>query len=483
MTKLRPDGSSMAYSVYGIGGRDIAALKPFGGMLDSLWQGGDANPPLYTFLLHFWLKLGHSDIHVKTLSLLFGISAIPMMYVLVSRVGGQLAGHFSSLLLAASPAAIKYSTQARSYALFFFLSLLSTHALLLMVHEAGQKGRDKRLSHVHAGYLVAAVLTIYTHWFGLLLLTVQAIALVVYYPQSRRAFRRYSLTLIGIAVGCLPLIPFLVNQIARREGAGGFLWPGRPGVQSLYDLVAFLFGGQIPLALGVLILIVAFLVVRRAPGRQREDTSKHIVFFSVYLLLPITVVYAVSSLLTHYTFFVPRYFLVFMTGIYVLIGLSLSRLQKRTAIAAVLLFVCAPAIKLIRHSQQPETCYSKVASMLPLQFSERVAIVHLSPMSYYPVLHYSHGSRATSRILYSQTSSPTFLVRANCGGGLMSPDHLMERAALESYCEIWVVIDPIDQDKGVQDSWRYLQSSGRFWLDEVTQVAGIRLEHYISVQD
>lgn len=58
------------------------ACLPFRQMLHSLLLGGDTNPPLYTLLLHFWLKLSHSDTHIKTLSLVFGLASIAVMYLL-----------------------------------------------------------------------------------------------------------------------------------------------------------------------------------------------------------------------------------------------------------------------------------------------------------------------------------------------------------------------------------------------------------------
>src|SRR5262249_42816620 len=100
------------------------ARLPFTEMIQSMLFGGDANPPLYTFLLHFWFKLGNSDIHIRILSLLFGIGAIPMIYLLARGLWGRVAGQFSSLLLASSLTAITYSVQARAYALLLFLALL-----------------------------------------------------------------------------------------------------------------------------------------------------------------------------------------------------------------------------------------------------------------------------------------------------------------------------------------------------------------------
>src|SRR5262249_17399667 len=152
----------------------------------------------------------------------------------------------AALLLAVSPAAIVYSGQARSYALFFFLSLLSTYLLLsiiLFVNASGQRS-SRALNWARcAGYVLVTSLTVYTHWFGLLLIAVQTIALVIYRPSRERVLQVISsLAVVGLC--CLPLIPFYRNQVALRRAAGGFLWPGRPGFHSVVNLASFLFGGQ-----------------------------------------------------------------------------------------------------------------------------------------------------------------------------------------------------------------------------------------------
>ena len=90
----------------------FVAQQPFAHMLHSLYLGvptgarmdpGDTAPPLYTVLLHLWMKMGSSDTHVKHLSLVFGVASIWAMWLLVRRVAGQLGGLVSCLLLAVSP--------------------------------------------------------------------------------------------------------------------------------------------------------------------------------------------------------------------------------------------------------------------------------------------------------------------------------------------------------------------------------------------
>lgn len=454
----------------------MTARQPFADMMHSLLLGGDANPPLYTFVLHFWLKLGDSDTQAKVLSLIFGTAAIPAIYLLAKRIGDRWVGLLAALLLATSQAAINYSVEARAYAIFLCLSLLSTYFLLSILGEAAAQARVR--FKWFTGYVIVTALVIYTHWFGLLLLAVQATAFVIYYRDARRIVGRYLLSLAAIGVCCLPLTPFLWNQIARREAAGGFLWPGRPGLRSLYDLATFLFGGQNLLVLAGVIFVLAYLSQRRRPRPEANHGNRHLLFFSGYFVLPMVIVFTISKLLTRYSFFVPRYFLPFVAGVIILIALALVRIERRVAIVCAVMFILFPVVKSIKRWQQPETPYSQLAAMLPAAMRDNALIVHLSPMSYYPTRHYQQSGATSEKVLWSHEVKPSFPIRINLAGGLLKPDELLEVGALDDYEEVWVVVDSIDQDKSVQEIEAGLRNDRRFSLASEQRFAGLRVEHF-----
>src|SRR3990167_9512842 len=84
------------------------------------------NPPLYFVLLHFWMKLfGNTEVVVRLLSMLFGIAAIPLIYMIGRRLYSQTAGIFAAFLLALSPFQVFYSTETRMYSLYLLLALFA----------------------------------------------------------------------------------------------------------------------------------------------------------------------------------------------------------------------------------------------------------------------------------------------------------------------------------------------------------------------
>ena len=87
--------------------------------------GADVHPPLYYFILHYWVALfGASAVAVRLLSVLFGVLTIPMVYLVGRQLFNKEAGLVGALILALSWFNIFYSQEARMYTLMVLLVLL-----------------------------------------------------------------------------------------------------------------------------------------------------------------------------------------------------------------------------------------------------------------------------------------------------------------------------------------------------------------------
>src|SRR6266849_1006024 len=96
----------------------------------------DVHPPLYYFALHYWLKFfGDSESATRSLSVVFGVIAIPWIYGLASLLFDRMTGLFSAVLLAWSHFNIEYSQEARMYELLALLSLGSFYFFLKLLKE------------------------------------------------------------------------------------------------------------------------------------------------------------------------------------------------------------------------------------------------------------------------------------------------------------------------------------------------------------
>src|SRR5215471_5358608 len=456
------------------------AARPFHGMMAILYRGADTNPPLYTFVLHFWIKLGHSDAHIKLFSLMLGTASIAIFYLLARLIADRRAALVSCALFTTSQSVITYSVEARPYALFLLLSLLSTYFLLTAMERDRLQEQPLVRTRAWLCYAVTGIFMVYTHWFALLVLFVQSAALPVYRPHSGRQARAYLASLAAMSICCLPLAPFLWNQVTLQTAAGGYNWPGKPGLNSLLDLAAFLAGGKNLVLVFGLVLALACRAIAKRRFEVPLHTKKHAAFLIVYLVLPMATVFLISRILPSSSFFVPRYFLPFIVAGHLLMGLCLTRIDRRVMPIILLAFVATPLIKTARLWRAPESAYSQLASHLVLNSGDSVLVCHLSPMSYYPVVRYCSGSGPRERILWSGPDC-CYEVSYNLRGGMLDYSDLIEVGPeLMKYTDLWVIVDPIDRDGKIRVTYRDIRKNSGFILASEERVGGLRLEHYVA---
>lgn len=96
----------------------------------------DQHPPLYYFLLHLWVGInGSSPYFVRLFSVLFGVGAIPFMYLIGKRLSGPLMGLAAAAFLAFSPFNIYYAQEGRMYTLLMFNVTVATYALVRLLTD------------------------------------------------------------------------------------------------------------------------------------------------------------------------------------------------------------------------------------------------------------------------------------------------------------------------------------------------------------
>lgn len=414
----------------------INARMPFGRMMHSLVVGGDTNPPLYTILLHFWLKLGSSDAHVKVFSILFGMASVGAAYLLGKRLWNHVSGSIAAALLATSPVAIQYSIEARPYPMFLFFSLLSTYFLLSAI-----KTDSVRIKMHWIGYGLATALAIYSHWFGLLLFPAHLSALLIWKRSVLQA-RRLFLAFCAIALLCLPLIPFVLNQVRLQDSVGGFKWPGKPDITAIRELTLFGFGGRGVILATAVVLVLAFVGIWSS--YVRPPFEKTLLFICCYVTLPVGIVVVFGYLIPGYSFFVVRYFLPYLLGVLFMASVSIATMKTQFQIPCALVMVAISLGTALQQWGNVDNAYSSLAVRLSSRHNEEVLIGHLSPMSYLPVLHYGVG-REDHKVLWNSQNGGGYVIGYNIGGEMLGEKDLQDvTEALSSYKELYLVIDPGD---------------------------------------
>ena len=276
-------------------------------LLHLLWVR-EANMALYYVLLKLWLGFGISEFYVRSLSLVFGLAAIPMVYALGARLFGARTGLIAAFLLSINAFHVRYSQEARAYTLLVFLSALCSWLWVRCIDDPAP--RNWRL------YTVASLLTVYSHFYGVLVVMAHWLSLGLLPPamRPRAAVLRW---LRFFAYGVLPLV-----IVVWRVGAQPMNWLARPDSAIMRHFFESLAGngGYKLLGLYVLSWIAA------ADGLRRSDRSQrwryHVLL--LWLAFPIVAVFAVSQ---YKSIFLARYLIACLPASVLLAAAGIARLR------------------------------------------------------------------------------------------------------------------------------------------------------------
>jgi hypothetical protein len=106
------------------------AARPIPDLLAYLRGAPFEHPPLYYLLAHAWLGLGRDESVLRALSALLGALAVPLVGLLGAALFDRRVGVIVAGLLAAAPAHLFYSRDARMYPLLTLLVLVAAYALV-----------------------------------------------------------------------------------------------------------------------------------------------------------------------------------------------------------------------------------------------------------------------------------------------------------------------------------------------------------------
>jgi uncharacterized membrane protein len=166
----------------------------------------DGNPPGYYLLLHYWMNVvGDSEIAVRSLSLLVGSALPAAIYLFARRAFDSTTASFAAILSSVAPLHLYYSSQVRMYSLLPLLSLACFASLTAAI------ATNTTMRWVGVG--IAAAVCMWTHNYGLFVITALPVAWWVLEPAKARSIRSlcWALALGGILY--LPWLPAVRLQL------------------------------------------------------------------------------------------------------------------------------------------------------------------------------------------------------------------------------------------------------------------------------
>jgi mannosyltransferase len=286
-----------------------------------------ANMPLYFAFLHVWMGWADGEAAIRLLSVIFGVAALPLTYVVVRRFETPLFAASAALVLSLNAFLVRFEQEARSYSLALLFALLSTW-LFLRAIERPTRGR---------WLLYGAVIGLggYAHIFVLLMLPAHTAYLALVERDKARA-ALWSIPSL-LAVGG----PLFIASVVQAGSTLGWIRPLSP--KQLAGTIQGLTGGT-PLALWVTAAWLALFIFQALRSWRRGSVNHGHVLAACWLLVPFLVVVAASVVKP---LLVPRYMTIILPALAMTVVMGWRALPSRwlqLAAAGAVLATSLPAI-------------------------------------------------------------------------------------------------------------------------------------------
>lgn len=375
----------------------------------------DVHPPLYYVVVDLWVALaGTSEAALRLPSVVFGIAAVGLIYLLGARLFDRWTGAAAAALLSVSSFHVYFSQEARMYSLLAALTLASFY---FFVDIAGDRAHSRTAV---LGYLVASTLLVYTHVYGLFVIVAQQAYLfpllvlshrdwpfVGRYSKPSVSLREWVATGATLLVLSAPWLLVLFNRVSHfaQGQCSSLVWIPEPCLGSVANIVTrycFYCGNPqlFPHALGgdptgglifpaVLAGVVGLaglgVVGRKNSAVGRPDRRQWMVL--LWLLVPVVVPFVLS-----YAFapiLMPRYTIAASLAMFLLVAKGLRTLPVSLGVllaGIVLIGLLAPLAPYYADTQKQQ--WDAVAPAVESEADEQALVLvsqshFVTPYQYY----------------------------------------------------------------------------------------------------
>jgi mannosyltransferase len=317
-------------------------------------ETSELNPPLYFVFLACWTALfGMSEFALRSLSVVFGVVAITLTGVIGSFLYDRRTGLLAALFMAVMVFPLRYSQEARGYALFLMLALGSFYFCVRCL----QKGQARDWF----AYLSITVALSYTHTYWVFPVLAQNLYVLLFYWAERVTLLRWIGTQTVVALCFLPWLPQLFAQV--EEADHGQFWLEQPSsaihdfrfhilIGTLQDYVSFRAPPRIVWAYLVLVAIATLCITVANSGWQWRNLRKSLESYtweiriddiqrSSFLLLWLFCSLVVPFVLSQFTnvYFHPRYTIAAIPALYLLLARGVRQIPTNFGRGVIGLFI------------------------------------------------------------------------------------------------------------------------------------------------
>jgi uncharacterized membrane protein len=299
----------------------------------------EANMALYYLLLRGWVVFGHSEIALRSLSVLLAVGSLWVVIMLTRELFGRRIALAAGILLAVNPLYVQFAQDVRGYALALLLVSASCY---FFVRGIGLRSPAPRLCWT--AYTVVTALAAYSNFWAALVPLGQALSLA-FLPPGRIPWRRLLTAAAALAVLLIPL-----GLLIQSTDSAGVNWAAGSSAGHLFTRIR----SSVPhaaidflvFAATVAVVLVLVLLRRRREIGDFFARQWSVFFTACWLVVPVAAVVMLS--LVDRPLFVVRYLMVSLPPALMLVAVGIARAaslarRRATAVALTLLIVVVVA--------------------------------------------------------------------------------------------------------------------------------------------
>lgn len=240
----------------------VTQVDPARGPLHTLTALAAEDPhhaPLFFVLERLWIGVfGSSVTAFRSFPVVLGVLAVALAFALLRRLDGMQSATIGAALFALSPLFVSLSRDAREYALFIDVVLLSTIAVL--------RALDRRSIRAWVAYGSCVAVGMYVDTIFLFVIVSHGAIALWFFRSNARAIAAW---VVSASLGAATFVPWAINAFRASERIGAELdWAKTPyslkysALKWTFNLGALAFDGEFAsLRYGVVGAVAAALVV------------------------------------------------------------------------------------------------------------------------------------------------------------------------------------------------------------------------------
>ncbi len=264
------------------------------------------NPPLYYLFMHYWTMLfGTGVFSARFPSLMFSSISAVLVFKLGQRFFNLRTGIIATIIYTGSTLHTFFSHDARVYALFFLLSVISIYLFLTLSENRKNSGTLFYL-------MLCNIILCYSHFFGFIIVALEALCIVVI-PELRQYIRKFILSLAGLTLAYSFYFPVMLK---RFNVSSGGTWVEKPIMSDLYTMLWRF--SNVPL------LTVTFIIILAAGIFRIYYKKENNIPLSILMICFIISYFGLFVLSFSIPVFLDRYLLFVSLYYYLLVSIAIN---------------------------------------------------------------------------------------------------------------------------------------------------------------